>query len=59
MAAKLYSSPLTQKTKIRRPLSQATAPNHSNVFTFVMLLSEGQAGKAWDLSKNVAHLSSQ
>jgi hypothetical protein len=33
-----------------RPLSQATASNHSNVFTFTLLLSEGRAGEAWEPS---------
>jgi transcription termination factor Rho len=59
MHAKLRSSPLIQKTKILRPLSQATAHNHPNVFIFVLLLPEGQAGEAWEPSKNGAHLPSQ
>jgi hypothetical protein len=34
--------------KIPRPLSQATASNHPDAFTFTLLLSEGRAGEAWE-----------
>jgi hypothetical protein len=36
--------------KIPRLLSQATASNHSSVFTSSLLLSEGRAGEAWEPS---------
>jgi hypothetical protein len=48
--SKLCSSPLIQKIKIPRPLSQATASNHPNAFTFTLLLSEGRASEAWEPS---------
>jgi hypothetical protein len=37
---------LIQKIKIPRPLSQATACNESNAFTFTLPLSEGRTGEA-------------
>jgi hypothetical protein len=30
------------------PAQQATASNHSNVFTFTLHLSEGRANEAWE-----------
>jgi hypothetical protein len=46
---KLYNSTLIHKTKIPRPLSQATTSNHLNVFTFTLPLS-GRTGEAWEHS---------
>jgi hypothetical protein len=45
---KLRNSTLPQKTKIPRPLSQATASNHHNVFMSTLPLSEGRARGAWE-----------
>jgi hypothetical protein len=39
-----------QKIKIPRPHSQATAYNHPKVFTFTLLLSDGQMGESWEPS---------
>jgi hypothetical protein len=44
----LYNLTLIQKTKIPRSLSQVTAYNHHNVFTFIPLLLEGRTGGAWE-----------
>jgi hypothetical protein len=46
----LCSPPFIQKTKIPRALSQATASDRHNVFTFTRPLSEGRAGEAWEPS---------
>jgi hypothetical protein len=51
---KLYSSPLIEKIKIPRPLvSQATASNTQNIFSFSLLSPEGRAGEAWEPSNNM------
>jgi hypothetical protein len=34
-------------------MSQATDSNHSNAFTFTLLLSEGRAGEAWESSYKI------
>jgi hypothetical protein len=44
---------LVQKPKIPRPLSQATASNRPNVFTFTPPLSKGRAGEASELSNKI------
>jgi hypothetical protein len=46
--SKLYSSTLIQKTRIPRPLSQASSSLHPNVFIFILPLTGGQAGDGWD-----------
>jgi hypothetical protein len=38
-------------TKLPWSLSQASTDHHSDVFVFVLLLSEGWAGETWELSK--------
>jgi hypothetical protein len=43
----LCNSTLIHKPKIRRPLSQATAHNHRNVFTLTLALSAGRAGETF------------
>jgi hypothetical protein len=35
------------------PISQATAYNHQNAFTFILPLSEGREGEAWESSKKM------
>jgi hypothetical protein len=42
-----------QKIEIPRPLSQITTYNRSNVFTFTLPLSEGQASEAWEPSNKI------
>jgi hypothetical protein len=37
-----------------RPLSQASASNHSNVFTFTLPLTEGRAGEATEPSNKMS-----
>jgi hypothetical protein len=44
---------LNLKSKFRGPISQATASKHSNAFTFMLLLSEGRAGEAWEPSYKI------
>jgi hypothetical protein len=44
---------LNQKIKIPPSLSQALTLYHHNVFTVILPLSEGQAGKAWEPSKKM------
>jgi hypothetical protein len=44
---------IKQEFKIPRPLSEAIASNHSNVFTFALPLSEGQMGEAWEPSNKM------
>jgi hypothetical protein len=39
-----------QEIKIPQPLSEATVSNHSNVFSFALLLPEVRAGEAWEPS---------
>jgi hypothetical protein len=41
---------LIREIKIPQPLSQATASNHSKVFTFTILLREGRTGEASESS---------
>jgi hypothetical protein len=41
---------INSEIKIPRPLSQATASNHANIFTFTLPLSEGRTGEAWEPS---------
>jgi hypothetical protein len=41
--------------KIPLPLFQAITFDHSNIFTFTLLLPEGQAGEAGNLLINRAH----
>jgi hypothetical protein len=48
--SKLYNS-LFQWIKIRQPPSQANICNHGNAFTFIIPLSEGRAGEAWEPNK--------
>jgi hypothetical protein len=48
----MQPSTLIKKIKIPRPLSQATVSNHCNIYTFILVLTEGQAGKAWEPSNN-------
>jgi hypothetical protein len=45
-----YNSTLIQKIKIPRPLSQVSASNRSNIFTFTLISSEGRAGETWEPS---------
>jgi hypothetical protein len=44
---------LFRLSKIR--MNASTAFHHANVLIFTPLLSEGQAGKAWEHSNNVTH----
>jgi hypothetical protein len=46
---KLHNSPLIQKTKIPRSLTQAIASNHRTAFTFTLALSKGRVGGTWEL----------
>jgi hypothetical protein len=39
--------------RLPRPLSHVAAFHHSIVFTFILLLSEGRAGEAWEPYKTV------
>jgi hypothetical protein len=45
--SKLRNPLLFLKTKIPRPLPQATTSNHSNVFTSILFLPKGRTGEAW------------
>jgi hypothetical protein len=47
--SKLYVD-TNSEIKIARPLSQATAYNHPNIFTCPLLLSEGRTCEAWEPS---------
>jgi hypothetical protein len=40
-----------KETQMPRALSQASAPNDPNVFTFTLSLSRGQTGGAWEPSR--------
>jgi hypothetical protein len=46
----IFQNYTKSKITIPRLLSRATASNHSNAFTFTLLLSKGQAGEAWEPS---------
>jgi hypothetical protein len=41
---------LIQESKFLAPPSQATAYNHPNVFTFILLLTEGRTSESWEPS---------
>jgi hypothetical protein len=46
----LCTSTIIQNIKIPRPLFQATASNHHNVFTSILTPSEGRMSEAWEPS---------
>jgi hypothetical protein len=48
-----YTSTLFQKIKIPRPLSQAPASNHPNVFTSTLPLSEWRTCEVWGPSDKI------
>jgi hypothetical protein len=37
-------------------LSQASTPSHPNVFTVILHLSQGRAGKTWEPNNNMMNL---
>jgi hypothetical protein len=36
-------------------MSQATAYNHHNVFIFILVLTGGREGEAWEISYKIIH----
>jgi hypothetical protein len=56
LISRLPNSTLIKKIKAPWPMFQVTASNHCNLFTFILVLTEGQAGKAWEPS-NESHIS--
>jgi hypothetical protein len=53
MIRKFPNNSLIEIVRIQRPLSQATASNRPNVFTFTLPLSEGRMCGAWEPSNEM------